>query len=55
MELKRIEKTEFDKFFNLLENDFCLEERKTIEDELAAFDNPNFSPNFIYDDGKLVG
>lgn len=55
MELKRIEKTEFDKFFNLLENDFCLEERKAKEDELAAFDNPKFSPNFIYDEGKLVG
>lgn len=55
MELKTISKAEYDKYFALLEDDFCLEERKTKLDELAAFEDKNFSPNFIYEDGKLIG
>lgn len=55
MELKRISKAEYDKYFALLEDDFCLEERKTKIDELAAFEDENFSPNFIYEDGNLIG
>ena len=55
MELKTISKAEYDKYFALLEDDFCLEERKTKIDELAAFEDKNFSPNFIYEDGKLIG
>ena len=55
MKLKKITLDEYDKFFALLENDFCLDERKTKENELKAFDSPNFSPNFIYDGETLVG
>lgn len=55
MELKKITKNEYDKFFSLLENDFCLDERKTKANELKAFDDSNFSPNFIFDGETLVG
>jgi len=55
MELKKITKNEYDKFFSLLESDFCLDERKTKINELKAFDDSNFSPNFIYDNQTLVG
>lgn len=55
MELKKITKQEYDKFFSLLESDFCLDERKTKVNELNAFDDPHFSPNFIYDNQTLVG
>lgn len=55
MELKKISKNEYDKYFSLLEDDFVLEERRTKEDEFAAFDNQAFSPNFIYENGNLIG
>lgn len=55
MKLKKITKKEYNKFFNLLESDFCLDERKTKAGELKAFDDSNFSPNFIYDGETLVG
>ena len=55
MILKKISKEDFDKYFALLESDFCLEERKTKADELTAFNHPNFSPNFIFEEDKLIG
>lgn len=55
MELKKITRNEYDKFFSMLESDFCLDERKTKANELKAFDDKNFSPNFIYDNQTLVG
>lgn len=55
MELKKITKKDYDEFFSMLESDFCLDERKTKANELKAFDDKNFSPNFIYENGELVG
>lgn len=55
MELKKITRQKYDEFFALLENDFCLDERRTKENELKAFDIANFSPNFIYENDKPVG
>lgn len=55
MKLKKITLNEYDKFFALLESDFCLDERKTKVNELKAFEDSNFSPNFIYDGKTLVG
>ena len=55
MELKTITKNEYDEFFSMLESDFCLDERKTKANEIKAFDDKNFSPNFIYENGELVG
>ena len=34
---------------------FCLDERRTKAGELKAFDDSNFSPNFIFDGETLVG
>ena len=55
MKLKKITLDEYDKFFALLESDFCLDERKTKANELKAFKESNFSPNFIYDGEIFVG
>ena len=55
MELKTITKQEYNKFFDLLESDFCLDERRTKANELKAFDDQNFSPNFIYENGEFIG
>ena len=55
MELRKITIQEYDKFFSMLESDFCLDERRTKENELKAFSFDNFSPNFIYEGETLVG
>ena len=53
--LKKITKVDFDKFYSLLEKDFCFAERKTKEDEFETLKNSKFSANFIYHNDLLIG
>ena len=55
MKFVSITKNEFEKYYNLLQDDFCFEERKAKQDELKALSNKYYKPCFIYDDEKLVG
>lgn len=55
METRRISGKEFDVFYSLLSKDFPYEERKSREDELAAFNNNKFNPLFILKNNKIVG
>lgn len=55
MELKRITSEDYDRFYAMLENDFCADERKSKDAEFESFADEKFSPNFIYEAGKLLG
>ena len=55
MEIKRITGEEYDKFYGMLEDDFCADERKSKDAEFEAFADEKFSPNFIYDGDNLLG
>lgn len=55
MKIKRIDISEFEFFYDLLEEDFPWEERKTREDELRSFSNLEFNPCFIIKKNQLVG
>ena len=48
MELKRINKKEFAKYYDLLEKDFIFEERRTKENELKCISNKYFNVCFIF-------
>ena len=55
MRMERIKENEFERYYTLLEEDFCYDERKSKEDELKAFSNRSFKPYFIYDNNLMVG
>lgn len=55
MRLEQIRENQFEVFYSLLEKDFCFDERRTKDDALKVFKNPNYHPNFIYNDDLLVG
>jgi len=53
--LKQITDGDFGEFYSLLEDDFCLSERKAYDEELRALNEMAFSPNFILYKGRKVG
>ena len=55
MELKSVTKENFDLYYSFLEKDFCLEERRTKEDEFKALGIKRFKPFLIYYENEVVG
>lgn len=55
MKLMPITKANFDEYYNLLEQDFILEERRTKQDELSALKDERFKPYFIDFKEKKIG
>ncbi len=53
--LKRIDTDSFADFYSLLEQDFCLLERKTADKERQALADERFCPCWIEQDGRRVG
>lgn len=53
--LKRIDTDSFTDFYCLLEQDFCLLERKTADRELRALEDERFCPCWIEQDGRRIG
>lgn len=53
--LKPIHLSEFNKYYELLENDFCYAERKDYDSEILSFQNKSFYPSFIFLKDELVG
>lgn len=54
-ELRAVNKDNFNNFYKLLEQDFCLEERRSKIDQIRALENSNFYSDFIYEKKQLVG
>lgn len=48
MKLKRITKRNFNELYNLMEEDFCFEERRTREEQLKTLNNKHYKAYFIY-------
>ena len=55
MKIQLVTKKEFNLFYSLQEKDFCLEERRSKQDELKALDDNRFKPFLIYHEDKVVG
>lgn len=53
--LQKISTEKFEQFYRILEEDFCFLERKKYQNELDAFQNPNFLPAYICVDQNPVG
>lgn len=55
MRFEKITSKNFDKYYALLEDDFCFEERKTKAGEFKSISNKQYNPCLVYDDDKLIG
>ena len=55
MKIELVTSKNFDLYYSLQEKDFCLEERRSKNEELKALEDKRFKPYLIYYENQVVG